>query len=142
MTDKIYISWDEFHRDTKALAEKIRAAGVYNKIIAVSRGGLLPAGILAYELGIRNSQAVNISSYDGENRRNDDEIEAVCDAGVVDAQTLIVDDLSDSGNTIRLLRRFFPKACYVTVYVKPAGKKDVDIFARELPDHWLVFPWD
>lgn len=142
MNDKIYITWEDFHRDTKALAEKIRSAGNFSKIIAVSRGGLLPAGILAYELDIRNSQAINISSYDGENRREKDKIEVVCNVGEVDAATLIVDDLSDSGNTIRLLRRSFPDACYVTVYAKPAGQADVDIFARELPDRWLVFPWD
>ena len=74
--------------------------------------------------------------------RNCYKSEVVCNVGEVDAATLIVDDLSDSGNTIRLLRRSFPDACYVTVYAKPAGQADVDIFARELPDRWLVFPWD
>lgn len=142
MADKLYINWQEFHQDTKALAEKIRAHGKFDKIIAISRGGLIPAGILAYELDIRNSQAINISSYDGENRRAEDQIEVSADIGAVDAATLIVDDLSDTGSTIRLLRRSFPNARYVTVYAKPKGKADVDIFARELPDKWLVFPWD
>ena len=142
MADKLYINWQEFHQDTKALAKKIRAHGKFDKIIAISRGGLIPAGILAYELDIRNSQAINISSYDGENRRAEDQIEVSADIGAVDAATLIVDDLSDTGSTIRLLRRSFPNACYVTVYAKPKGKADVDIFARELPDKWLVFPWD
>ena len=63
-------------------------------------------------------------------------------AGTVDEKTLIVDDLSDSGQTFHLLRKEFPQARYVSIYSKPAGLNEVDIYARELPDQWIVFPWD
>ena len=92
MTEKCYIDWNSFHQDVKLLAQKIKATGGFNKIIAISRGGLLPAGILAYELDIRNSQAINISSYDNNERREDDKIELDCNVGEVDNHTLIVDD--------------------------------------------------
>ena len=62
MVDKVYITWNEFHQHAKILASKIKESGKYNKIIAISRGGLLPAGILSYELDIRNTQAIKISS--------------------------------------------------------------------------------
>lgn len=62
--------------------------------------------------------------------------------GAVDEHTLVVDDLSDSGNTCNLLRPLFPQARFVTVYAKPAGRSAVDVYAREMPDSWLVFPWD
>ena len=65
MDDKIYISWDEFHRDVRALCNKIREDGRYDKIIAISRGGMLPAGIIAYELNIRQTAVVNIATYVG-----------------------------------------------------------------------------
>lgn len=142
MTDKIYIRWDEFHQDTINLCKKIKQNGKYNKIVAISRGGLLPAGILAYELDIRNTQAINISSYDGEQQRSLDDVEICDNVGAVDENTLIVDDLSDTGTTFKLLRSRFPNARYVTVYAKPKGQSVVDIFAREMPDEWLVFPWD
>ena len=142
MADKLYINWQEFHQDTKALAEKIRAHGKFDKIIAISRGGLIPAGILAYELDIRNSQAINISSYDGENRRAEDQIEVSADIGAVDAATLIVDDLSDTGRTFKILRQIYPSATYVTVYAKEQGASQVDIHALDLPNQWVVFPWD
>lgn len=142
MPDKIYISWEEFHRQTKELASAIKAKGSFNKIIAISRGGLLPAGILAYELDIRNSQAINISSYDGDQARRDGEIEISASVGEVDEQTLIVDDLSDTGRTFNLLRPLFPQACYVAVYAKPKGAAVVDIYAADIPDQWIVFPWD
>ena len=142
MTEKCYIDWNSFYQDVKLLAQKIKATGEFNKIIAISRGGLLPAGILAYELDIRNSQAINISSYDNNERREDDKIELDCNVGEVDDHTLIVDDLSDTGRTFRLVRKLYPQARYAAVYSKPKGHGDVDICAKELPDKWIVFPWD
>ena len=142
MTEKYYIDWPQFHQDVKVLAQKIKSSGEYNKIIAISRGGLLPAGILAYELDIRNSQAVNISSYDNNERREDDKIELDCKVGEVDNQTLIVDDLSDTGRTFRLVKKLYPQAKYAAVYAKEKGFKDADIIARRLPEQWVVFPWD
>lgn len=142
MTNKIYIKWEEFHQDTKKLCQKIKQSGEYNKIVAISRGGLLPAGILAYELDIRNTQAINISSYDGDKQRSLEDVEICANVGTVDEKTLIVDDLSDTGTTFKLLRSRFPNARYVTVYAKPKGQCVVDIFSREMPDEWLVFPWD
>lgn len=142
MAEKYYIDWAKFHQDVKLLAQKIKSSGEYNKIIAISRGGLLPAGILAYELDIRNSQAINISSYDNNERREDDEIELDCNVGEVDGKTLIVDDLSDTGRTFRLVRKLYPQAKYAAVYAKEKGFKDADIIARRLPEQWVVFPWD
>lgn len=144
MTTKLYIKWDEFHQHAKDLCQKIKASGEYNKIIAISRGGLIPAGIIAYELDIRNSQAINISSYDNSyDRRDDKDIEISCNlAGEVDEKTLIVDDLSDSGRTFKILREIYPRARYVTIYTKEQGAPMVDIYEKKLPDQWIVFPWD
>ena len=143
MTEKLHISWEEFHRDTRELCAKIKKSGNYDKIVAVSRGGLLPAGILAYELNIRNTAIVNMSTYDGEVRREAEGFQlAAAEVGKVDEHTLIVDDLSDTGNTCNLLRPLFPQAHFVTVYVKPNGRNAVDVYGREMPDCWLVFPWD
>ena len=142
MVDKLHISWEEFHNHTKLLAQKIKESGEYNKIIAISRGGLLPAGIISYELDIRNTHAINISSYDGDQHRDVNDIELEEIRNDVDDKTLIVDDLSDTGTTLRLLRKMFPQGKFVTVYAKPQGVQDVDIYAHAIPDKWVVFPWD
>ena len=142
MSEKYYIDWPTFHQDVKLLAEKIKASGSYDKIIAISRGGLLPAGILAYELDIRNSQALNISSYDNDSRRADEEIEIDFNITDVNEHTLIIDDLSDTGRTFRLVRTLMPQAKFAAVYAKEKGFKDADIIARRLPEQWVVFPWD
>ncbi len=142
MPEKLYISWDEFHRHTKQLAQKIKGKGSYNKIIAVSRGGLIPAGILAYELDIRNVEVVNMSSYDGDKQRTDDEITIHTSVGDVDERTLVIDDLSDTGKTFKLLRPMFPKATLAAVYAKKQGAAFADIYVEDIPDIWVVFPWD
>ncbi len=142
MTNKLYISWNEFHQDVKNLAQKIKEHGHFNRIIAVSRGGLIPAGILSYELDIRQCDSVNIQTYDATQQRAADDIVVDNKLEAADTQTLIVDDLSDSGQTFQILQKLFPNACRVAVYAKPNGKKDTNIFARTLPDQWVVFPWD
>lgn len=142
MTDKLYISWNEFHRDVKNLAEKIKKQGQFKRIIAVSRGGLIPAGILSYELDIRQCDSINIQTYDAMQQRSAQDIIVNNKLDKADAQTLIVDDLSDSGQTFQILQKLFPNAYRVAVYAKPNGKKDTNIFARALPDQWVVFPWD
>ena len=148
MIEKNFISWETFHEDTKNLAKKIKETGEYNKIVAVSRGGLIPAGILAYELNIRNNSCINISSYDGnendENykRRSNEDITIDINLEDVDDKTLVIDDLLDTGRTFQILRSFFPNAKFVSVYSKIPNSKDVDIMSRIIPDNWVVFPWD
>lgn len=142
MVEKLYITWEEFHKDTRGLCEKIKLSGKeYNKIVAVSRGGLIPAGIISYELDLRNVESVNVSSYDGEKQREDN-VEFSSNVGVVDEKTLIIDDLSDTGNTYKFLRKIFPKANFIAVYAKPKGISAVDVYQKDMPDKWIVFPWD
>ena len=143
MTNKIYISWEEFHQDTVKLCNKIKADGLeFDKIIAVSRGGLIPAGIIAYELDIRNTETINMSSYDGNVARDDSEIELDQYIGEVNEKTIVVDDLSDSGRTFKILKNILPKATFATIYAKEKSLSHVDLFEKNMPDEWIVFPWD
>lgn len=144
MTDnKIYISWEDFHKDAKGLATLLKEQNHFNKVIAISRGGLIPAGIVTYELDIRNCETVNMSSYDDNYiRRDDTDIELSAKIADVDEHTIFIDDLSDSGRTFQILRQLFPKAKFASVYAKPQGQKYADIFYKEVPDDWIVFPWD
>lgn len=143
MTDKIYITWNEFHQDVKNLCLKIKNSGQkFNKIVAVSRGGFIPAGIVAYELNIRNSAVINISTYFDDKHLELNEISNIQSIGKVDEKTLIIDDISDTGQTFKLMRQTFPKGTFATVYTKEKGLNQVDIFERQVPEKWLVFPWD
>lgn len=137
MTDKVRLNWEEFHQDVKNLCSQIKQSGKYDKIVAISRGGLIPAGVIAYELNIRNSSVINIATYVGSSHLKLDEVDCPEHVGKVDEKTLIIDDLADSGQTFRVMRRQFPQGKYVTVYAKEKGKEEVDLFARELPENGL-----
>lgn len=70
MTQKFVITWDNMQMYTRQLAEKLLPANQWKGIIAVSRGGLVPAAILARELGLRHVDTVCISSYDHDHQRD------------------------------------------------------------------------
>lgn len=135
-----FVSWEAFHRATKELA-KLCLSGDYDRIVAVSRGGLVPATILARELNIRILDTICVSSYDHQQQRA---LTVLKDAVLEDSERLlVVDDLVDTGETARALREHFPKACFVTVYAKPQGKALVDKYVTDIEqDTWIHLPWD
>jgi xanthine phosphoribosyltransferase len=139
------VSWHELHRDCKALAWKLITAGPWKGIIAITRGGLVPAAIVARELDVRLIDTVSIASYDHMTQHAGKIIKGVAREIAKDEQKswLIVDDLVDTGGTARLVRELIPGAHFATVYAKPAGKPLVDTYVTEVSqDTWIMFPWD
>ena len=139
------VSWDQFHRDARALVWRLAGAGPFEAIVAVTRGGLVPAAIVARELGIRVIETVCVASYShqsqGELRLLKGVAEDIRTGG--GERVLIVDDLVDTGKTARLVREILPKAHFATVYAKPMGRPLVDTFITEVSqDTWIYFPWD
>ncbi len=142
------VSWDQFHRDARALAWRLSGFGPFDAMICVTRGGLVPAAIVARELGIRMIETVCIASYhDYKNQSGLQVIKGIADAasGInhQGGKVLVVDDLVDTGNTFRVVREMLPNAHYATVYAKPQGRPLVDTFITEVSqDTWIYFPWD
>ncbi len=138
------IVWEVFHRDTRMLAHKILDKGPFTGIVAITRGGLMPASILARELEIRLVESLCIVSYDDRVQGDPRVIKGVNEGIVGDgAGWLVVDDLVDSGVTARLAKKLLPAAHLATVYAKPKGQDAVDTYAVAVPqDMWLLFPWD
>ena len=133
------VSWEELHRDTRALAWRL-ADLQFEKIVGIARGGLVPAAIVARELSIRNVDNVSIASYEGKVQGQPRVMKGLEGDG---EGVLVVDDLVDTGVTARLVRELLPKAHIATVYAKPAGRDDVDTFVTMVSqDTWIVFPWD
>jgi xanthine phosphoribosyltransferase len=142
------VSWDEFHRDARALAWRLAAAGPFQAIVTVTRGGLVPAAIVARELGIRLIETVCVESYSHQTQGDLKLVKSVS-ADIVrigggDGKgVLIVDDLVDTGKTAKIVRDLLPKAHFATVYAKPMGRPMVDTFITEVSqDTWIFFPWD
>lgn len=136
------VSWEELHRNSKALAWRLSEMKPYKGIIAVTRGGLVPAAIVARELDIRLIDTVCVLSY---NHKAKGDVNVIKYANIADdgKEWLIVDDLVDTGETIKAIRLSLPNAHYATVYAKPSGREQVDTFITEVSqDTWIYFPWD
>jgi len=144
--DKIFpVSWDQFHRDSRALAWRLHAAGPFEAIVCITRGGLVPAAIVARELNVRLIETVCVASY--QNYKNEGELKIIKgvspEVRTKGKTVLIVDDLVDTGKTARVVRDLLPEAHFATVYAKPMGRPQVDTYITEVSqDTWIYFPWD
>ncbi len=134
------ISWEQLHRDSKALAWRLVEMHPWKGIVAITRGGMVPASIIARELEIRLIDTVCISSYDYQQQA---EINVLKSATIESDGLLLIDDLVDTGQTARVVKNLLPEAHFATVYAKPAGRPLVDTFITEVSqDTWILFPWD
>ncbi|BDD88774.1 xanthine phosphoribosyltransferase [Desulfofustis limnaeus] len=135
------ISWEQLHRDSKALAWRLLDVHYFKGLIAITRGGLVPAAIIARELDIHLVETICISSYDWQDKKGEAEIlKGVKGDG---EGWLLIDDLVDTGRTAKLVKEMVPRAHFATVYAKPAGRPLVDTFVTEVSqDTWILFPWD
>jgi len=141
------VSWDQFHRDSRALAWRLTSLGTFDAIVAITRGGLVPAAIVARELNIRVVESVAVKSYDHQSQGGVKVLkpisEQILDLAKNGGKILIVDDLVDTGATARAVREMLPGAHFATVYAKPKGREMVDTFITEVSqDTWIFFPWD
>lgn len=141
-----HVSWDQFHRDARALAWRLNGSGPFSAMVAVTRGGLVPAAIVARELDLRLIDTFCVASYVRESVQAEVRVlkgvgaEIARDDG---AGVLVVDDLADTGATVRIVRALLPKAHVATVYAKPLGGVLVDTYVTEVSqDTWIYFPWD
>ena len=143
MSEKYVVTWDMFQMHARKLSERLLPASQWKGIIAVSRGGLFPAAVLARELGIRHIETVCIASYHDHN--NQGELQVLHAAQVPNGGEgfIVVDDLVDTGHTARAIRQMYPNAKFVTVFAKPAGAELVDDYVIDIPQNtWIEQPWD
>ena len=144
-----HISWDQIHRDSRALAWRLDGhgpleGGAWKAVVAITRGGMAPAMIVSRELDIRHVDTISVKSYNHQAQSEPVVIKAP-DMELVGDGTgvLIVDDLVDTGKTLEVVRALMPKAHFATVYAKPKGKPMVDTYITEVSqDTWIFFPWD
>ena len=136
------VTWDQLHRDARQLATMLASKGPWRGIVAVSRGGLVPAAIVARELECRLIETISVATYDEDVASEPVLIKSAPAAGD-GTDFLIIDDLVDRGHTARLVRRLLPKAYFACLYAKPAGRLSTDMFVAEVEQAtWVLFPWD
>ena len=143
MSEKYVVTWDMFQMHARKLSERLLPASQWKGIIAVSRGGLFPAAVLARELSLRHVETVCIASY--HDHTSQGELQVLHAAQVPNGGEgfIVVDDLVDTGNTARAIRQMYPNAKFVTVFAKPAGAELVDDYVIDIPQNtWIEQPWD
>jgi xanthine phosphoribosyltransferase len=145
--DEIIVSWVELHRDARFLSELLHAKGTWKGIIAVTRGGLVPAALVARELDIRLVDTICVTSYSagsvGEAAQVRADVKVLKGVDGDGEGYLLIDDLVDSGRTAQVVRQLLPKAHFATLYAKPAGRPIVDTCVKEFKQNkWIFFPWD
>lgn len=142
-----HVSWDQLHRDARALAWRLQSEAPvegWRAVVAITRGGMAPAMIVARELDIRMVDTISVKSYNHQTQTAPMVIKSP-DADLMGdgAGVLIVDDLVDTGRTLDVVRDHLPQAHIATVYAKPMGRDRVDTFITEVSqDTWIFFPWD
>jgi xanthine phosphoribosyltransferase len=140
------VSWDQFHRDARALAWRLHATGPFEAIVCITRGGLVPAAIVSRELDLRVIETISIVTYRDYKTQAEPEVVKQIEGKLLATQgegILVIDDLVDTGTTARIVRGLLPKAHFAAVYAKPLGRPLVDTFVTEVSqDTWIYFPWD
>ena len=144
-----HVSWDQLHRDARALAWRLDGqgpdvGGAWRAVVAITRGGMAPAMIIARELDIRLVDTISVKSYNHQTQSEPRIIKMPDQELVGDGEgVLIIDDLVDTGKTLEVVRKVLPKAHVATVYAKPMGRDQVNSFVTEVSqDTWIFFPWD
>lgn len=143
MPHDLAINWQDIHLAAKTLSRNLEGKGQHwDRIIAVTRGGMVPACLVARDLDIRVIDTISVASYAHQDQSAAKVLKLPegCGDGL---GCLVIDDLSDTGNTFKTIRDLLPKATFGCLYVKPAGKPMAHAYAKEYPqDTWIYFPWE
>jgi uncharacterized protein len=142
------LSWERFGTATRELARSVVDSGYEPEmVIAIARGGLIPAGALAYAIGIKAAGTLNVEFYSDVEQTLPDPVvlEPLLDTdAVVGKRLLVVDDVADSGRTLELvlglLRRHTPQVRSAVLYTKPRTIVRPD-YSWQQTDLWINFPW-
>jgi xanthine phosphoribosyltransferase len=141
-TGKQHLTWEEIQNDCLALADLLEKNGPFTGIVGVARGGLVPTAIIANRLDIRNVKTVAVTSYIGRQQIAAEilgSVEEIKDG----TGWIFIDDMADTGQTAKLMRKRYPKAKFAVVYAKPEGQESVDYFVKLLKaENWIIYPWE
>ena len=137
---QVYLSYHDIHTDCIELAKIIKKKFKPEKLILISRGGLIPGSIIANYLGIQDIDVIAMKTYSHRKRTNKIEIFKRIKS---QKKLVVIDDLVDSGETTKIVKSMMHNSKFVTLYAKTSGKKQADLHLYDFKDKdWLVFPWE
>lgn len=141
---KLNLGWNQFQTDMVSLCVTLEGRERIKGIIGVARGGLVPATFIANHLKVEKVKSIQVASYRDGTKKGlvISSIPSNLDIGM-GRDWLVVDDISDTGDTFATLRKYWPEAYYVAPYIKPKGSRVTDHFEVMIDqDQWLIMPWE
>ena len=137
---QVFLSYHDIHADCIELAKIIKKKYKPEKLILISRGGLIPGSIIANFLGIQDIDVIALKTYQNRKRSSDIKVFKIIKSF---KKLVVIDDLVDSGETAKIVKEMMPNSKFVVLYAKTSGKKQADLHLYDFKDKdWLVFPWE
>jgi len=148
VTEREIMTWELFGTASRELAQQIADSGFEpDLILAIARGGLLPAGALGYALAVKNLYTMNVEFYTGVDERLPVPMILPPVPDLVElrfARILVVDDVADTGHTLKTVEEFFKgrvkEVRTAVLYEKPRSVVRCN-FVWKHTDLWINFPW-
>jgi len=141
-----YVSWPEYGNLAQALAEKVRSSGKrFDLVVGIARGGMPVAMVISDRLNVR-IDFINVKSYFGIAERGHPKILSTLTDDIAGKNVLIVDDLVDQGDTMKVVAEYLfeqgPRLLEVAVLFKKPWTKFEPNYYLEVVDRWVVFPFE
>jgi uncharacterized protein len=141
-------TWSQIYELLLSLAEKIRSAAFsVDVVVAVARGGLVPARVLADLLEVDVLATLQIQHYIGvAQTKTAATIEQALSSHVEGKRVLLVDDIADTGESLKLAQSTLKakgaaEIRIATLYHKPQSTLKPDYYTKQT-SNWVIFPWD
>ncbi len=144
-TEKVHLTWDQIHDAAASVSRKIDASE-HDTIVAITRGGMIPAAIIASELDIRSVVSITAKSYDGDQQGGLALSNLPDQQAIEGKRILLIDDIVDSGVTMQAIKEWLiahkaKKVTTAALYVNAQKGQTVD-YSHEQSHQWIVFPWE
>lgn len=149
MNKKTHYNYPQIHGFCETLASRLKSEQ-FDSVVGVSRGGLIPATIIAEHLNVRELRTVGVRSYqlNGIGKRRDSILYQSCSPYLV-GKVLIIDDISDTGETFKFLLDHFSRNKNITsittcsLFVRRSSNYIPDYYHTDIVGNdWIVFPWE
>lgn len=140
------VSWSTYHGFAQKLAATILSHDLkLNEIVAVSRGGLTLGHLMADFLQLPVF-TFTIQSYKQIQEQGKANISEPLSRPIKDKNILLVDDVADSGTTLKRALNYLEKLnprniTTITMFVKPTSSVKPDFYA-EITDKWIIYPYE
>jgi hypoxanthine phosphoribosyltransferase len=147
--EREHVSWSDIDDLCERLARELEGSGTrFDVLLTIARGGLVPAGILAYRLGMRSILVACVAAYDDAGQMHEPVfLEVPDDALLRDRTVLVIDEVWDTGSTIAAvverIRRSGGRPITAVLHYKPAHSRVAIVPNHYVveTDRWVVYPF-